>query len=197
MSKKSKFLCKQDVIISSLSKYYLNQVDKIDLIKSIAVKSSSSVSNRRISLRVIEWFVTNYAKKYGIYWEQVYMMDNKEHTRQFNVFLSYKSQLNAYSKKQFDPFCRRKRIKFKYNDDGDIIETTIGQLNFFKWAIDNDIIKYVEENYEVINKDMVETQDTNNSRTNTQDKRKKRNELSKSASRNLKILPRKHILTFD
>ena len=49
--------------------------------------------------------------------------------KQFNVFLSYRSQLNAYSKKQFDPFCRRNRIDFYFNET-QFITTTVGQLNF-------------------------------------------------------------------
>ena len=190
---KSKFLCKNDVIISSLSKYYFNKEEKVDLIKTI----TGSTSNRSISLRVIEWFVTNYSKKYGICWEEDYYMNNKKSIRLFNVFLSYKSQLNAYSKKQFDPFCRRKRISFTYNDKGDTITTTIGQLNFFRWAIDHNIIKYVEENHLTIEKDMNDSIKANYSDTNNESKRKKRNELSKSASRKLHINSYNTILTFD
>jgi hypothetical protein len=45
------------------------------------------------------------------------------------------------------------------------METTIGQLNFFKWAIENDVLKYIESNYSTIDNDM-------NAR-NTTSKRKK------------------------
>ena len=30
---------------------------------------------------------------------------------------NYKGQLKAYSKKNFDPFCRRNRIRFYYDDE--------------------------------------------------------------------------------
>ena len=56
-------------------------------------------------------------------------------------------------KKRFDPFCRWDRINVPYKDDK-YIQTTIGQLNFFKWALENDVIRYIEENYANIEKDM-------------------------------------------
>jgi hypothetical protein len=62
-------------------------------------------------------------------------------------------KLKAYSKKRFDPFCRWERITIPYKD-GKFIQTTIGQLNFFKWALENDVIKYIEDNYVAIEKDM-------------------------------------------
>jgi len=52
------------------------------------------------SLRVIEWFCNNYSKKYDI----IYKTSNN---KEINVYLSYKSQLNSYQKKQFDPFKRK------------------------------------------------------------------------------------------
>jgi hypothetical protein len=69
------------------------------------------------------------------------------------VYVDYKLKLKAYSKKRFDPFCRWDRINVPYKDDK-YIQTTIGQLNFFKWALENDVIRYIEENYANIEKDM-------------------------------------------
>jgi hypothetical protein len=67
--------------------------------------------------------------------------------------MDYKSQLKGYKKKLFDPFCRKKRIPFYYNETEYVI-TTIGQLNFFKWAISKKVLDYVINNFEVIYKDM-------------------------------------------
>ena len=47
-----------------------------------------------------------------------------------------------YSKRQFDPFCRRDRIHFYYTPTHKV-ETTVGQLNFFRWAIENHVVEYV------------------------------------------------------
>ena len=56
-------------------------------------------------------------------------------------FKVYKLKLKAYSKHRFDPFCRWDRITVPYNETSHI-QTTIGQLNFFKWAIENYVIEY-------------------------------------------------------
>lgn len=99
----------------------------------------------KISLRIIDWFTTNYAKKNYT----LYMLNDKR----FKVYDDYKLKLKAYSKKRFDPFCRYKKISIPYRDDK-YIETTIGQLNFFKWSIENKIVDYIDENYEAIERDM-------------------------------------------
>jgi phage antirepressor YoqD-like protein len=103
------------------------------------------------------------------------------------VYVDYKLKLKAYSKKRFDPFCRWDRISIPFKDDK-CIETTIGQLNFFKWALENKIIEYIDENYDVIESDMNNRNSTSkrkeivdNSKT-----RKKREELSISATKSIK-----------
>lgn len=83
-----------------------------------------------ISLRNLEWFVTNYSKNEHV----TYMTPSG---RQFTVHVAYKSSLDGYSKKLFDPFCRTERIQFQG------LTTTIGQLNFIRWCITNGIIEYM------------------------------------------------------
>ena len=145
----------------------------------------------KLSLRIIDWFVTNYTKKNNIilYIKKKKMVTNKNYKsklesktkkykyeyveEQFNIFLNYKSQLKAYSKKNFDPFCRRERLNFFYNKDNYIV-TTIGQLNFFKWTIDNNIIDYIKIHLEKIDKDM----NTNIKRDEDIFKKSKKNKLN-------------------
>jgi hypothetical protein len=105
----------------------------------------------KISLRIIDWFATNYAKKYFT----VYAINNEysKGSRRFKVYVDYKLKLKAYSKKRFDPFCRWDRITIPYKN-GTFIQTTIGQLNFFKWAIENDIVQYIEQHYDTVEDDM-------------------------------------------
>jgi len=138
----------------------------------------------RISLRLVDWFATNYAKKYYTLYTFV---DEFGADRRFKVYVDYKLKLKAYSKRRFDPFCRWDRISIPYKD-GTSIETTIGQLNFFKWAIENKIIEYIDEHYEDIEDDMNARNSTSkrkelvdNSKT-----RKKREELSISATKSIK-----------
>ena len=92
------------------------------------------------------------------------------------------------SKKRFDPFCRWDRISIPYSN-GNFIETTIGQLNFFKWAIENKVIDYIEQNYNDIEKDMNNRNSTSKRKEIVIDNnktRKKREELSISASKSIK-----------
>jgi hypothetical protein len=96
--------------------------------------------------------------------------------------------LKAYSKKRFDPFCRWDRINIPYKD-GTCIETTIGQLNFFKWALENKVVDYIEDHYDIIEKDMNSRNSTSKRKENLTDNaktRKKREELSISATKSIK-----------
>jgi hypothetical protein len=139
----------------------------------------------RISLRIVDWFSTNYAKKNVT----TYDTDN---CPRFKVYNDYKLKLKAYSKRRFDPFCRWDRIKMPFGNKEFSIETTIGQLNFFKWAIENKIIKFIEENYTVIEQDMnlnnsvSKNKKHNDSLENIKSSRKRREELSVSAGKCLK-----------
>jgi hypothetical protein len=76
----------------------------------------------------------------------------------------------------FDPFCRSRRIKFQGFD------TTVGQLNFFEWAITDEILDYLEQHYEEVHADMeTRIRDEDPEKTT-----KKRHELSKSATNSLR-----------
>ena len=113
-----------------------------------------------------------------------------------NNFIDFLSLSRSYSKKRFDPFCRRERIQFEY-DENKHIETTVGQLNFFKWAIDNLIIDYIKLHYSEIEEDMNESYNMIKKQKKNSKERKKREELSKSASRGLNYNQVKIILDFD
>jgi hypothetical protein len=127
----------------------------------------------KISLRLIDWMVTNYAKKHNI----SYLTTTSRHVI---VYLAYKSHLKAYSKKMFDPFCRWKRIKFMEMD------TTVGQLNFFEWAIQDEVLNYIEEHYDDIHGDMESCSTTLQSKTIEDGTRRKRHELSRSATKSIR-----------
>ena len=173
-----------DLLLESLKKFYTDN-DNGEMLRSILL------DYKKISLRSIDWFITNYSKKNNICYLLYETDDNKfsrlEKNNKFymglNVYHSYKSQLKAYSKKRFDPFCRRDRINFIMNDY--TIETTIGQLNFFRWAIKNLVIDYILENKKEIENDMNESIKKNKSSCQSKGERKKRQELSLSATRGL------------
>ena len=141
-----------DLLLNNLMHFYENP-ENMKTIQTIVNGES------KVSLRIIDWFVTNYAKKYFT----VYMIPAKnrcstvingeENMERFKVFHNYKLELKAYSKVRFDPFSRRERITIPYTNDT-CLQTTIGQLNFFKWAIENQVLEYIENNYDEIELDM-------------------------------------------
>ena len=92
---KNRVQCKQDQVISWLHEFYSSPGN---LEKLLPILQGSST----VSLRLIDYFVTNYAKKMNTSFPQS--------GRHFLVYFNYKRELNAYSKRLFDPFCRRERI---------------------------------------------------------------------------------------
>jgi len=181
----SAVLSKIDLLMTSLSKFYLDE-------KNINILIPIVNGLSKISLRVLDWFVTNFCKKHNTVIH--YQKDGK--AQKLIVHLDYKNQLKAYSKKQFDPFCRRERINFIYGKGNELL-TTVGQLNFFRWAIEHHVLDYINDNLEVIEADMNNSlkiegsngkivEETTQEKKDKQDKkRKKRHELSISASKSV------------
>lgn len=130
--------CKQELIVAWLQEFFTNPGQLEAILPILQGKSD-------ISLRLIDWFVTNYAKKNNI----SYILNQ----RQFLVYFHYKRELKAYSKRLFDPFCRRERISFQSRGHEAFV-TTVGQLNFFRWALEKDILTFIKGNLEAIEKDM-------------------------------------------
>ena len=173
------------LLLNNLMNFYKTQ-ENLDKMMNIINGESA------ISLRIVDWFVTNYSKKYFTVYELlVKNIDGMEESSRFKVYNEYKLKLKSYSKRRFDPFCRWERITIPYNETN-FIETTIGQLNFFKWAIENRIIDYISENYNEIEKDMNERNSTSKRRTSDSTvgmnlgTHKKREELSVSACKCIK-----------
>ena len=161
MSESDKILSQEECLLISMLKFY-SVPKRINTLVAITAQKAN------ISLRLLDWFPTNYAR-----YNKIFINDK-------NVYLKYKEQLKGYSKRFFDPFCRRKRVflkfnlknidkvkkvkfeyKFlqeppfsKYENRSDGIITTVGQMNFFKWCIENDIIDYVFKNIQDIENDM-------------------------------------------
>ncbi len=142
---------KQDLLMSTLTLFYRNPNNLNKFLPIVHGKT-------RISLRLIDWFVTNYSKKENVMFpvEIFSKINGVNKATQFIVHTNYKSQLKAYSKRHFDPFCRGENIKFCYDENKSIL-TTVGQLNFFRWIISNGILSYMELNLAEIEKDMTQS----------------------------------------
>jgi hypothetical protein len=135
---RKKIQCKQELIIASLQRFYTARDDLNEVVELL--KGTSE-----ISLRLVDWFVTNYAKVHST----AYTANGQE----FVVYMNYKNQLKAYSKKLFDPFCRRERIMFQI-EGYPMFQTPVGKLNFFRWAIEKGVLNYIKLNIPRIEKAM-------------------------------------------
>ena len=197
------YTTQNDLLMTNLMKFYDEDNNLEKMLRIINGESP-------ISLRIIDWFATNYAKKF-------FTVYDVGANRRFKVYVDYKLKLKAYSKRRFDPFCRWDRITIPYSN-GTFIQTTIGQLNFFKWALENGVVAYIEAHYSDIEDDMNARNSTsrrnnvglmaednagegeaeveepadskltgNSNKTNNNNKtRKKREELSISATKSIK-----------
>lgn len=171
---------REEILLRSLLRFYKSDDQHLSVVAKISRQKTI------ISLREMDSLVTNFSKNNKI----SYKLDDG---RIFKMHLDYKAQLRGYSKKIFDPFCRRERIfldfetktpiflkleeinTYKNREDG--IVTTIGQLNFFRWAINNNVIEYCFENKEAIDEEMENS-----------DKKKKSKKLIKDVVKPMKEL---------
>lgn len=188
-----------ELLLTNLLEFYKKN-DHMDRLMQIINGESN------VSLRIIDWFVTNFAKKnFTVYSIPAKnrcstVINGEENMERFKVFHHYKLELKAYSKVRFDPFSRRERIMVPYTNDT-CLQTTIGQLNFFKWAIENQVLEYIEKNYDEIEADMNSRNSIskkNGEESETDNKtRKKREELSVSACKTIKKESVKIVVKFN
>jgi len=205
-----------DLLLHKVLRFY-NENNSENMERMLSVINGTT----NISLRIMDWFVTNYSKKHYTVYD---LIGGGIPAKRFKVYVDYKLKLRAYSKKRFDPFCRWDRINVPYKN-GTYIQTTLGQLNFFKWAIENEVTRYIQENYSAIEADMnirnntsrkiAKSHQTSSATIDgcelkiqtvspesapepaTMKQRKKREELSDSATRSIKKEFVNIVLTFD
>ena len=110
---------------------------------------------RTVSLRTIDWLVTNYAKRIAL----------RIVSRGRPVFVhdAYRTALAAYRRRNFDPFCRGTRDTPGGHRCGYVTVTTregktytssVAQLNFFEWAHRHGVLNYAREFSSAIVEDM-------------------------------------------
>jgi hypothetical protein len=175
-----------DILIKELKVFYQNPKNSIVLNKFL--------NHKNISLRIIDFFITQYSKINNI----IITLQNKKF---FNIYSSYKQHLKAYSKILFDPFCRKHKIDFiiYVNNVETKFETSIGQLNFFKWLIENNILYYIEANVAFIDEELSKY---NSEKIQKRREKKTLNEEKKGLKENNKknmiiINKKQHNITFN
>ena len=159
----------QDSMMEKLLEFY-NEKKNIDiLVKFIdgkngatddeSSKKSSKIPKKepKLSLRLLNWFCTNYAKQYNV----AYFIKKRNKQYLFNVYTEYKIRAGSESKKYFDPFRRggsnNNKIIIEYNENGETktLKTTTAQLNFFEWIISNNVLNYIEKHLKEIYDDQI------------------------------------------
>lgn len=152
-----KIISREEALLNSLLRFYNQDSQYLNILSAISKQKTI------ISLREMDYTVTNYSNNNKIIYK---LKDGSS----FNMYLDYKCQLRGYSKRCFDPFCRRQRIfidfdtktplflddkeieHYKLREDG--LVTTIGQLAFFRWAILNEVVDFCFNNKEKIDEEM-------------------------------------------
>jgi hypothetical protein len=117
--------------------FHLNRVKNV-LIPIISMRSM-------VSLRALDWFIINYAKKHKI------ALINK-YSHFLSVYDDYRTWLKYWRRSTFDAFRRGTRLFFHV--DGISYSTTIAQLNFLYWSEKTGVLDYVAKYITVIEKDM-------------------------------------------
>jgi uncharacterized membrane protein YheB (UPF0754 family) len=165
----------ENMIMKSFEKFY-EVPENINLF--IPIFNSES----KISIRLIDYFVTKYSKTNKI----SYKIKENDIEQSFSIHSSYKQQLKAYQKRHFDPFSRGDRIPY-FMDESCII-TTIGQLNFFRWFIAKKVHEYILANHEQIENDMNKRNKLEKKKVKKEPKAKKQaksNHVNTSSSQSL------------
>lgn len=155
----------QKNILVKLSSFYTEETIKDILVPLVTQES-------KVSLRALDWLVTNYSKKHN-------MACINERKKIFNIHYGYKVALAHFRRRNFDPFRRRLRITVKVEGIEDF-DSTVGQVNFMHWAAANGVLKFAEEHIKEIEADMnTVTSESRKRRLNPPNgSARKRNELT-------------------
>lgn len=130
-------MSKEQTLLESVNTFYESDPKHVAYLEDILDK------RKGISLRNLEWFITNYSRNKNFTYKAP---DGKE----FAVHCAYKSSLDGYSKKLFDPFCRTKKFEYTIPNTDRVINTTVAQLNFIRWCIKKNILQYLTTNKDTI-----------------------------------------------
>jgi hypothetical protein len=157
---------KEKITAKELVRFY--NKDKLEKIKPIINQEDD------ISLRLIDWTLTNYAKKHCI----KYQLSNG---RIIDVHQSYKNFMTSYRRNiLFDLFRRGKCSKVIYGNQKLSLLTGIKQLNSFRFILEIELVDYIRKNKEKIETDMRISLRRSAANKKNDKTRKKRQELSTS-----------------
>ena len=112
-----------------------------DWIEAVLVPMIDATDQRvEPSLRIIDWFVTNYSKSHGVCIGGV------------NIHADYIDTRKHYMCRNFDPF--RRNLKLSFDAEEGRRTTTVGQLNFICWAFAQGVLQFCRDYRDDIDRDM-------------------------------------------
>ena len=187
-TKRNEMHTQHEWLLNTLLDFYKDQ-SNLEVLKQMVNREYVVHDSKKLSIRMVNWFVTNYAKQHFTVYDVPPQKEGLPE-RRFFVWTNYKSTEDSYSKQMFDPYCRKERVLIPYKE-AQSIETTVGQLNFFKWAIMNKVLDYIVRHFDAIESDMSTRLNTAKRRSEITEvgpgkTRKKREELSVNACRSIK-----------
>lgn len=124
-----------ELLLGSLFRFFSNTNNIKQVIRLLS-------SETNVTRSLLDWFVTNYTKDHVV--EYIFR------GRLINVSTEYKAQLNRYKKRRSDPFCRgREKFTLKTGvEECPVVETSIRQLCFLRWAVECNVLEYVEDHFD-------------------------------------------------
>ena len=120
-----------EVLLDSVLEWYNEDLARVEAFLAIVKRKNG------MSLRVIDWLVTNYSKTRCV------VLETDGVPRDLNR--DYQKNLSAYNKRNMDPFARKNKISIMVNGK-ESRNSTVGQLNFFRWFIKNGIGSFLQKN---------------------------------------------------
>lgn len=164
---------KQESLLRRLKDFYKDEKNMKKLVNVIEKEGD-------LSRRVLDYLCTNYSKKHDV----SYILVENGKRAPFNLHVQYRNQLKAYSKMLFDPFRRHERITIScpYSINKKL-ETTVAQLNFFRWAIECKVLDWINkgENLKKVEEDMTKNMQEKKNKPSPTTKKKK--EICKSINK--------------
>ena len=137
------FSRKDEVLLSSVLRWFNEEESRVQTFSDIIHHKNG------LSLRIIDWLITNFTKSFSVAIESDGLPRN--------LRKDYHKNLTAHNKKNFDPFARRRRIHIVLFGKEQRV-STIGQLNFFRWFLSKDLVGFLLENKSVIEKHMKDSE---------------------------------------
>jgi hypothetical protein len=172
--------------LQSLEPWYTDKIIQVLLLP---------LSNQQdsVSLRALDWLVTNYAKK-----KNILLSDPRGCRAPINIYADYLS-LESYWKRPLFDVCRRyQRVYFEFK--GDTYETTVAQMNFFHWVSTTGILTYARNHIREIEADMSQSTSQRKAQKKLDQKcgfKRKRHELSTRATVRCNIYPIKMMIQLE